>query len=200
VKNNLQIVMSLLSLQANQMQNSAVKEALSQAQARIDALALVHRLLHEVEDQTTVDVQRLLGELTRKISESMTVDDSNISTEVDSVRSNVLGEIAVPIALFTVEALINVFKYAFPLGRAGAVRVVLERCDDGKLRLVVEDDGVGYATDGIKPGIGSRLLGVFARQVHGTASVDSVPGRGTRVELLFADPENAPTEARAGAA
>ncbi len=59
VKNNLQIVMSLLSLQANQQTDDAVREALGQAQARIDALALVHRLLHEVEDQTTVDLQRL---------------------------------------------------------------------------------------------------------------------------------------------
>jgi len=190
VKNNLQIVMSLLSLQANQMQDSAVKEALSQAQARIDALALVHRLLHEVEDQTTVDVQRLLGELTRKISESMTLEDARISTHVDSVRSNVLGEVAVPIALFTVEALINIFKYAYPPGRVGgAVKVMLERRDDGKLRLSIEDDGVGYTTDGTKPGIGSRLLSVFARQVHGTASVESQPGRGTRVELIFEDPE-----------
>ncbi|MBV9992301.1 MAG: hypothetical protein JOZ72_13535 [Alphaproteobacteria bacterium] len=192
VKNNLQIVMSLLSLQSNQMPDSAVKEALSQAQARIDALALVHRLLHEVEDQTTVDVQRLLGELTRKISESMTVEDSHISTEVASVSSNVLGEIAVPIALFTVEALMNIFKYAYPPERkGGAVKVMLERRDDGKLRLAIEDDGVGYAPEGIKPGIGSRLLGVFARQVRGTASVDSVPGRGTRVELIFEDPERA---------
>lgn len=194
VKNNLQIVMSLLSLQSNQLQDSAVKEALSQAQARIDALALVHRLLHEVEDQTTVDVQRLLGELTRKISESMTADDIKVSTAVEAVQSNVLGEIAVPIALFTVEALMNIFKYAFPPGRAdGSVKVSLERRDGGKLHLAIEDDGVGYVADGTKQGIGSRLLSVFARQVHGTASVVSQPGRGTKVELIFEDPEQAAT-------
>lgn len=189
VKNNLQIVMSLLSLQSNQLRDPAIREALSQAQARIDALALVHRLLHEVEDQTTVDLQRLLGELSRKVSESMTPDEANITTEVDSVRSEVPGEIAVPIALFTVEALMNIFKYAFPERADGAVKVALERFADAKLRLTIEDDGIGYSAESANSGIGNRLLGVFARQVHGTASVNSRPGRGTTVELTFSDPE-----------
>jgi two-component sensor histidine kinase len=188
VKNNLQIVMSLLSLQSNQLKDDAVREALGQAQARIDALALVHRLLHEVEDQTTVDLQRLLGELTHKIAESMTVDDTRVATEIDSIEVQVPGEIAVPIALFTVEALMNIFKYAFPQGRThGTVKVVLVRTD-GKLSLTIADDGIGYATDAMKPGIGSRLLGVFARQVHGTASSISEPEHGTTVALVFKDP------------
>ena len=193
VKNNLQIVMSLLSLQSNQMKDEAVREALGQAQARIDALALVHRLLHEVEDQTTVDLQRLLGELTHKISETMAVEDSRITTEIDSVQIHVPGEIAVPIALFTVEALMNIFKYAFPKDRPdGAVTVALARLDGSKLSLTISDDGIGYVQDATKPGIGSRLLGVFARQVHGTASSVSEPGRGTRVALIFNEPAQVP--------
>lgn len=191
VKNNLQIVMSLLSLQSNQMKDEAVREALGQAQARIDALALVHRLLHEVEDQTTVDLQRLLGELTRKIAEGMAAEDTSVATSVDSIAVQVPGEVAVPIALFTVEALMNIFKYAFPPGRRdGMVKVVLAR-KDGKLALTIEDNGVGYEADATKPGIGSRLLGVFARQVHGTASSMSEPDRGTTVALIFKDPDQA---------
>jgi two-component sensor histidine kinase len=195
VKNNLQIVMSLLSLQANQLHDPSSREVLAQAQARIDALALVHRLLHEVEDQTTVDLQRLLGELTRKISESMTGDEGRIATGVDSVHSQVPGEIAVPIALFTVEALMNIFKYAFPPERAsGAVHVTLEHYDGAQLRLAIEDDGVGYIAESTKPGIGNRLLGVFARQVHGETQVRSRPGHGTVVELTFKDPEKTPAQ------
>ena len=190
VKNNLQIVMSLLSLQSNQMKDEAVREALGQAQARIDALALVHRLLHEVEDQTTVDLRRLLGELTGKIAETMTVDDSRITTQIDSVQIQVPGEIAVPIALFVVEALMNIFKYAFPNARPdGVVKVALARRDGGKLSLTIQDNGIGYTQDATKPGIGSRLLGVFARQVHGTATSVSEPDRGTTVALIFNEPE-----------
>ena len=193
VKNNLQIVMSLLSLQSNQMKDDAVREALGQAQARIDALALVHRLLHEVEDQTTVDLQRLLGELTRKIAEGMAAEDTSVVTSVDSIAVQVPGEVAVPIALFTVEALMNIFKYAFPpeLSGDGSGEGRARPLGDGKLpRLTIEDDGVGYiARTRCKPGIGSRLLGVFARQVHGTASSVSEPDRGTTVALIFKEPE-----------
>jgi len=77
------------------------------------------------------------------------------------------------------------------------VKVMLERVADGKLRLAIADDGVGYLAESTKPGIGSRLLGVFARQVHGTAAVDTKPGQGTVVELVFDDPEQvAPAEPR----
>ncbi len=131
-----------------------------------------------------------MGELTRKIAQSMTLEDSKIVTGVDCIPIHVPGEIAVPIALFTVEALMNIFKYAFPPSRAGGtVEVALVRRGDGKLCLTIEDDGVGYIADTMKPGIGSRLLGVFARQVHGAASVISQPERGTTVELVFAEPE-----------
>jgi two-component sensor histidine kinase len=192
VKNNLQIVMSLLSLQSNQMKDDAVREALGQAQARIDALALVHRLLHEVEDQTTVDLRRLLGELTRKISETMTAEGTEVATSVECIPIHVVGEIAVPIALFTVEALMNIFKYAFPAARrGGTVAVVLARQADGKLALTIADNGVGYVNDAMKPGIGSRLLGVFARQVHGVVSSVSELERGTTVALVFNEPVTA---------
>ena len=71
VKNNLQIVMSLLSIQANQVKDPAAREALMQAQTRINALALVHRILNELEDQTTIDLKRLLHELSHQIAEGM---------------------------------------------------------------------------------------------------------------------------------
>jgi len=188
VKNNLQIVMSLLSLQSSQIREPAAKAALSQAQARIDALALVHRLLHEVEDQTTVDLKRLLGELARKIFEGASLDGAAIHTNVDCVNIQVPSEIAVPIALFTVEALMNISKFAFPESHGdGSVRVALQR-HDRQLALAIEDDGIGYLTAAATPGIGSRLLDVFARQVRGKLCVTSKPDQGTIVELVFADP------------
>ena len=71
VKNNLQIVMSLLSIQANQVKDMGARDALMQAQTRINALALVHRILNELEDQSTLDLRQLLEELSRQIAEGM---------------------------------------------------------------------------------------------------------------------------------
>jgi two-component sensor histidine kinase len=185
VKNNLQVVMSLLSLQAAQSKDPTVREALSRAQARINAMALVHRMLNEDEDQTSVDLQRLLNELTRQIVEGMGSDCAGIAVKVDVMALSVAGETAVPLALFVVEALTNVFKHAFPQADArGTVSVILKPSGTGH-RLTIKDDGVGFSHDSIKPGIGDRLLKVFARQVHGTASIESRAGGGTVVELEF---------------
>jgi two-component sensor histidine kinase len=186
VKNNLQVVMSLLSLQAAQSGVPEVRDALTQAQARINALALVHRNLNQIEDQTSVDLQDLLGELTRQIVDSMVVDHAKISVTVDILPVRVTGEIAVPIALFTVEALVNIFKHAFPSKRpTGSVSIGLGRRNDGVFCLAIEDNGIGFSAADFKPGIGERLLKVFGRQVRGTVSMDSRPDRGTRVELTF---------------
>ncbi len=189
VKNNLQVVMSLLNLQVAQSKDPTVRDALSQAQARINALALVHRNLNEVEDQTNVNLQRLLDELSHQICDGMAVDRSKVAVTVDVAPITVPGEVAVPLALFTVEALVNIFKHAFPPERpAGTVLIQLERRGDDDYRLVVEDNGIGFSSGDTNPGFGDRLLKVFGRQVNGTVSMDSKVGRGTRVELLFALP------------
>jgi two-component sensor histidine kinase len=187
VKNNLQVVMSLLSLQAAQSRAPEVRDALTQAQARINALALVHRNLNQIEDQTSVDLQVLLDELTGQIVDSMVVDRAKISVTVDVPPIRVAGELAVPIALFTVETLVNIFKHAFPSERpTGAVSIRLAARSDGAFCLAIEDNGVGFSAADFRPGIGERLLKVFGRQVRGTVSIDSQPNRGTRVELTFA--------------
>jgi two-component sensor histidine kinase len=189
VKNNLQVVMSLLSLQAAQSTNSTVREALGQAQARINALALVHRLLNEVEDQTSVDLQRLLNELTRQVVEGFGPQRPEISIKVDSVSLSVAGEVAVPLALFTVEALANIYKHAFPASKSGGTALVTLRWLEGiGYRLAIQDSGVGYSVADVKSGIGDRLLKVFGRQVHGTVAVQSGPGKGTCIELVFGGP------------
>lgn len=186
VKNNLQIVMSLLSLQASQSKETVVREALAEAQARINALALVHRNLNQVADQTKIDVQQLLDELTTQIAGRMSVDLSKISVTVDVIPLKVTGEIAVPLALFAVEALVNIFRHAFPPERPGGrVEVSLRRNGNGDLCLAIEDNGVGFSAENVRPGIGDRLLKVFGRQIRGTVAIDSQAGRGTRVELIF---------------
>ncbi len=186
VKNNLQVVMSLLSLQAAQSRDPSIREALGQAQARINALALVHRLLNEVEDQTSVDLQRLLSELSKQIAEGMGPDQAGVVMHVDTISLCVPGETAVPLALFTVEALANIFKHAFPkTGGYGTVRVTLQRRDTSAYRLAIEDNGVGFSAADVRSGIGDRLLKVFGRQVHGVVEVVSKIGQGTSVELIF---------------
>jgi two-component sensor histidine kinase len=193
VKNNLQIVMSLLSLQANQVRDPAARDALVQAQTRINALALVHRILNELENQSTLDISQLLQELCRQITEGIGAE--NVRVEVDVPGRVVTGSVAVALALFTVEALTNIFKHAFPGLRRGVIRVRMEDLEDGRLRLSISDDGVGFTDGEAARSIGSRLIKTFGLQLGGVSQVKSVAGEGTVVELVFPDPNLSPATA-----
>ena len=185
VKNNLQIVMSLLSIQANQVKDKAAREALLQAQTRINALALVHRILNELEDQSTLDIALLLHELAHQIAGGMAGE--NVHITVDAHSRQVPGNVAVALALFTVEALTNIFKHAFPGDTGGAIKVSLEAVPGNRLKLAIADNGVGFAPDSTGRSLGSRLIKTFGLQLGGVSSVRSDPGQGTVVELVFPD-------------
>ena len=187
VKNNLQIVMSLLSIQAQQVKDAGAKEALIQAQTRINALALVHRILNELEDQSFLDIKQLLEELSHQIAGGMAND--NVKVEVDVPSRVVSGSVAVALALFTVEALTNIFKHAFPNERAGVIKVTMESVAGGKLRLAIADNGLGFDMGGQNKSVGSRLIKTFGLQLGGVSSVHSEPGQGTVVDLVFPDPD-----------
>jgi len=192
VKNNLQIVMSLLSLQAGRLRDPGAQDALKQARARINALALVHRILYEIEDQNTVDLKRLVTDLAEQTSEGLGGERHDIRMTVEAVRRMAPADVAVPVALFMVEAVTNAYKHAFPPGEAGGtIRVSLEPADGGVLRLKVEDDGVGFAAPAMEISIGSQLIRTFGQQLRGTASVTSGTGGGTVAEIVFPDPEAA---------
>ena len=189
VKNNLQIVMSLLSLQAGQLRDPKAQNALRQAQVRVNALALVHRILHEIEDLGAVDLKRLLEDLARQIHEGFGAERRDLKLQLDVAARHAPSDLAVPLTLFTVEALTNAFKHGYPVAaRGGLIRLSLLPIEDGKLRLAIEDDGIGVHGAPQGTGIGSRLIQAFAQQIGGTASVSARDTGGTVVELIFPDP------------
>jgi two-component sensor histidine kinase len=189
VKNNLQIVMSLLSLQANRLTDPAAQDALKQARTRINALALVHRILYEIEDQNVVDIKRLLETLVEQTHEGFGGDREDLRFNCNIIPCTANGDIAVPMALFTVEALTNVFKHAYPdRDCGGTVCVTLKKIGDGNLRLAVEDDGDGFRYESTDTSIGARLIKTFGQQIGGCATLRSAPGEGTIAEMIFPDP------------
>jgi len=193
VKNNLQIVMSLLSLQAAKLRDPAAQNALRQTQIRVNALALVHRVLLEIEDLGAIDLKRLLEDLTHQIHEGFGADRRNLRLQLDIVPRQVSSDLAVPLTLFMVEALTNAFKHAYPPDfHGGIIRVSLSPTDDGKLQLAIEDNGRGMAHETGASGIGSRLIQAFAQQIGGTVAIHPREGGGTAVKLVFPDPLFAP--------
>jgi len=186
--------MSLLTLQAVRLKDSPERDALHQARSRVNALALVHNILHDVEDMASVDIRRLLTSLGARLQEGLADDYGELSLTLEIEPMVLPSDFAAPIALFLVEALTNAYKHAFPPGWRGESRqigVVLRRRGD-EIELCVQDNGIGPASTVAAEGSGSSLMAAFARQLRGAIAVQAADGGGTVTRLTFPLPQEAP--------
>ncbi|MGX6649146.1 sensor histidine kinase [Maricaulaceae bacterium MS644] len=183
VKNNLQIIVSLLNLQAGRLEDEGARAALYEARRRINALALVHRSLYEAEDLRYVNMRPFLEELVRNLADVSRVDDRPITAEVRCEELSFPPDQAAPLALFVTEAITNAYKHAFSDRASGRIEIVLS-CDDDECHVEVIDDGVGEI-ENARSGTGSSLMRAFATQLGG--NVESGPGEngGHRAALIF---------------
>lgn len=185
VKNNLQIVMSLLTLQASRIEDVDVSATLAQTRARIAALALIHRLMYQQEDNEAatgeISIGTLLGELATQLR--VANRDRPYVELVPGVGDDRIPlDHAVPVALFVVEAVTNAYRHAFREGDAGQILLTTER-DGISVTLSITDNGGGYdvASGGQ---MGTDLMQAFATQVNGSSQVTS-DETGTTVSLRF---------------
>jgi two-component sensor histidine kinase len=182
VKNNLQVMISLLSLQSAQVSDARSAGALQDAAERIRTMALVHEHLYGSRDLARVDLAEFLRELTSGLlgvfgrREGLAVE-----VRADDVRLGV--DAAIPMGLITSELVTNALKYAFPDGRAGRVIVAVaaEPAAEGTraITLSVSDDGVGLPADldpEKTPTLGLRLVYILAKQLGGTVQLDREGG------------------------
>jgi two-component sensor histidine kinase len=181
VKNNLQIINSLLSLQSRKVSDPAAAAVLDDARGRISALSLIHRSLYETNDIRTVLTKNFFGELVLHLNDALGAEDLGISIASDIDEGIVDIDLAVPLALFTAEAVTNAIKHAFPNARPGRVMVSYKIRPDETV-LAIEDDGVG-AGDKSSTGLGSALMAAFAKQAQGTLEDMPTQGGGQAVRI-----------------
>ena len=187
VKNNLQIVASLLNLQASRIRVPEARAEFASARDRVRALATLHRHLYMHGEVHTIDMPGFLAELCNQLFQAMgEVPGRRIRLDIEASPLQMSSDQAVPLSLVVTEAVSNAVKYAFPGGRAGQINVRLTT-DGQTADLVVEDDGVGIPagkteTDsGPRDGIGITLIRGFARQLGATLTVHE--DAGTRYSL-----------------
>jgi two-component sensor histidine kinase len=200
VKNNLQIVSSLLNLQAEKISDPAAREALSQTRARIGALAQIHRLLYEESpdgDHENVNIASLFNALCVQLR-ALHRGQSNVCLTCDAVAQTVPINNAVPLTLLAVEAVTNAYRHGFPTGQSGTIILHFDIVDE-QATLSVSDDGCGFDQPQKAVSMGRQLMAAFAQQLGGVLHTDSALGSGTVVKLTY--PllnEQAPTEFPAG--
>ena len=187
VKNNLQIINSLLSLQSRKVKDPSALAVLDDARARINALSLIHRSLYEHTDIRSVEVKSFFSELATHLDQALGAEDQKIRIESEIDDDLIDADTAVPLALFTAEAVTNAVKHAFPAGRGvrGGRVLVSYKVGPEETLLTVEDDGIGgeEAQAAAGQGIGGTLMAAFARQVHGQFEEGKSPAGGRLVRV-----------------
>jgi two-component sensor histidine kinase len=185
VKNNLQVISSLINMQVRSLALGVSRDALEVCQARVQAIALIHEKLYQSSDYSRVPFPDYARSLASNVFQAIGVAAESISLELAVADVALAVDKAIHCGLILNELLTNALKHAFPDGRAGTIRVELSRADEGSLQLLVADDGVGLPGGLDAPrasSLGLRLVGMLAEQMAARLEVDST--RGTTFRLI----------------
>ncbi len=189
VANSLQLITSLIEMQARRVADPGARLMLRQAAERVEAVTMVHRRLYTGDDVEFVEMDAYLTGLIDELERATHTADAlqpvgcdvarRIALQADPLR--VETDKAVPLGLIVNELVTNALKYAYPKDEPGQVRVNLRRAG-AALQLTVEDDGIGYPEEDAAPkgsGLGSLIVGSMAKTLHATVALDR-GHRGTR--------------------
>jgi two-component sensor histidine kinase len=184
VANSLALVASLLRLQISSARSDEVKAELAETQARISAIAGMHRSLYTSDDVSKVELDRYLNRLTAELYNSLHSAEKPIRLLLDADPITLTADKAVSVGMVVTELVTNAFKYAYLQGQGGDIRVQLKRISDEEAMLRVEDDGVGIEPDSAPrgTGLGSRIVKSMAATLgEGLRYLDTE--RGTIAEV-----------------
>lgn len=187
VKNNLQVVSSLLGLQSRAVNDETTRKMFQESQNRIHSMALLHESLYQSNNLSRIDFPEYIRQLAAHLFHSYGVAAERIHLRTDLERLYLNLDAAVPCGLIINELVSNSLKYAFPDGRTGEVRIELHEHSDGQAQLVVADNGIGLRSDidwVTARSLGLRLVRTLAEQLGAKIEVKSNPG--TEVHLTFA--------------
>ncbi len=189
VKNNLQIVASLLNLQASRIRAPGARAEFAAARDRVRALATLHRHLYSQGELTSIMISSFLTELCGQLFDAMGERrGGRIALTIEAIDLEMSGDQAVPLSLVVTEAVSNAIKYAFPGGRSGHVGVYLTS-DGARATLVIEDNGVGIPAGrvetetGTRDGLGIQLIRGFAKQLKADLHVEEDGGTRYTLEI-----------------
>ena len=191
VKNNLQVITSLLNMQQRALTDPAARAAMSDTRQRITALALIYRALYQSPDLRRVDVRQFLEELVAHLTAGEGGRPSNVRTQLDADDLEIDPDKLAPLALFAVEAISNARKHAYDEAEGGLIRVRFTVQKD-EVTLEISDEGRGEAEETAQSGVGRTLMSAFARQLRGRAEIGPGPTGGMVARLMFPAPEALP--------
>lgn len=176
VKNNLQTVSSLLSLQSRNVEDQHTREILKNSQQRVISMALIHEMLYAYDDISRIKYQEYVEQLASNLIRSIKGADNNIELKVSMPEVKLDMATAVPLGLLINEFVTNTLKHGIQGDSAGKITILLHRDNDGQYLLQLKDTGIGFnesKVSGKTNSLGLRLINNLVRQLRG--SMEKMP-------------------------
>ena len=189
IKNNLQVISSLLSLQADQFSDEKVKEAFQDSQNRVISMSLIHEELYKTGASEALDFTAYLQKLATELLQSYKIGTEDIRLKLDLENVSLKMDTAIPLGIIVSELVSNSLKHAFPRGRNGEIGIKLYRTENeniSQFTLIVSDDGVGLQENidfRNTPSLGLQLVNALVEQINGSIELEKEAGTGFRIKF-----------------
>ncbi len=187
VKNNLQVISSLLSLQARDIADLRSRELFMNSQNRVQTMALIHERLYQSDDLSKLDFAEYIPTLAESLFSTYKTEHQNIALRVDVEDLLIELDQAIPCGLMINELVTNALKYAFPNMEQGTISIGLRAVEGDTIELNVVDDGIGLPEDistRSEKSLGLQLINILTRQLRGQLEIKN-PDRGTHFCITF---------------
>jgi PAS domain S-box-containing protein len=185
VKNNLQVISSLLNMQSTYLEDGKARQALQESIARVRTMAMIHTQLYQSQDLTKVDFGFFIRDLIGNISQSYGRAESHVKINVDTDKTRFGIDASIPCGLILNELVSNALKHAFPNEKEGKINITMRSKDD-RVALTVQDNGIGFPTsvDFTKvKSLGLQLVNALVGQMNG--KIDIQVDGGTTWTIAF---------------
>jgi PAS domain S-box-containing protein len=184
VKNNLQVVSSLLSLQSGYAKDREALEMFKESQNRVRSMALIHEKLYQSKDFARIDIAGYIQDLTTSLFRSYGTSAADIKLNIDVKDIFLDINTSIPCGLIINELVSNSLKHAFPDGREGEIKIAMQRINENKIKLIVGDNGIGFPKDidfRNTESLGMQVVITLAEQLDGTIELDKSSGTTFRI-------------------
>ena len=188
VKNNLQVISSILSLQSQYIKEPQILSTLEDTQNRIASMALIHEKLYESTNLRQIHFADYLKSLSQNLFSSYNINPHLIKLKLEVVNITLDLDTAIPCGLLINELISNALKHAFPEEQEGQISITFSVMVKEQLCIEVRDNGIGLPADfdlEQTSSLGLRLIRALTRQIRGLLEIESNPGLGTVFKVTF---------------
>lgn len=186
VRNNLQLLSSIINLRINSTEDKNILKFLKEYQNQINSMALVHKKVYQNNDIAYLEIKEYIYSLVRSIFQSYNIKDDRISLRLDIDNLYIEPDIAIPFGIIINELISNTLKYAFPGKEKGHIYIKLEKIEEGTYTFIISDNGIGLPENidfNNIHSMGLKMVNLLVNQIGGIISIDR--DNGTKYIITF---------------